>query len=88
MQSRKPHTLSLFQLLSRFFPETPRFLLVHGKYDEALSVLRRVAKWNKKEMPLDDIKLPQQAENEKADFRDLFYNKEITMTTLVTWFSW
>jgi hypothetical protein len=62
--------------------------LVHGNYHEARAVLEKVAKWNKKEMPQDDIHIPKQAADEKADFRDLFYNKSITLITLVTWFAW
>jgi hypothetical protein len=62
--------------------------LVHGKHEEARRVLEKVAKWNNKEMPLDDIHVPKQADDEKADFRDLFYNKSIGLITLVTWFSW
>jgi hypothetical protein len=62
--------------------------LVHGKHDEARALLERIAKWNKKEMPQDDIYVPKQADGEKADFRDLFYNKSVTLITLVTWFLW
>ncbi|XP_028394970.1 organic cation transporter protein-like isoform X2 [Dendronephthya gigantea] len=71
-----------------FIPETPRHLLVHGKYEEARAVLERVARWNKKEMPQDDIYVPKQADSEKTDFRDLFYDKSITLITLATWFLW
>lgn len=39
-------------------------------------------------MPQDDIHVPKQATDEKADFRDLFYNKSITVITLVTWLLW
>eukprot|EP00117_Sycon_ciliatum_P012474 scpid66504/ scgid13529/ Organic cation/carnitine transporter 7 len=38
-----------------FFPESPHFLMAIGKRERALSVLKRIAKANKKEMPIGKL---------------------------------
>ncbi|XP_028411397.1 solute carrier family 22 member 16-like isoform X2 [Dendronephthya gigantea] len=71
-----------------FVPETPRYLLVHGRLEEARAILKLIARWNKKQMPQEEIHVSQQATGEKGNFRDIFYNKTVSLLTITTWFLW
>ena len=77
--------LPLFHHL-RFIPESTRYLIVRGRYEETERILREVAKVNKREYP--DVKLVQYKEQRTGDFRDLFASKKMAHKTLVCWFSW
>ena len=42
-------------------PESPRYLIAVGRKKEALEILRKIAKENKKELPAEDIMTAQAA---------------------------
>lgn len=73
----------------RFIPESARWLLVKNKSEQAWKELEKVAAFNRKEMP--DEELEQKDVNEvqrTGDFRDLFNSFNMTKRTLISCFSW
>ena len=73
----------------RFIPESARWLLVKNKSEQAWKELEKVAAFNRKEMP--DEELEQKDGNEAqrtGDFRDLFNSSNMTKRTLISCFSW
>lgn len=72
-----------------FIPESARWLLVKNKSEQAWKELEKVAAFNRKEMP--DEELEQKDGNEAqrtGDFRDLFNSFNMTKRTLISCFSW
>ena len=55
--------------LHSFIPEAVRWLLKKGREPEAREILSKVARWNGKEMPREELFLPK--EERLGDFRDL-----------------
>ena len=72
----------------RFLPESCRYLLVNKRYDEAVKQLERVARWNGKPMPKVELEIPTEVVAEKADVRDLFYDRNVGKVTVASWISW
>ena len=73
----------------RFIPESPRWLLVKNKPEQAWKELQKVADFNRKEMP--DGELEQKdatAAQRTGDFRDLFSSVNMTKRTLISCFAW
>ncbi|XP_047482806.1 organic cation transporter protein-like [Penaeus chinensis] len=62
-----PSVLSLPALW--FIDESPRWLIVKGRHQEALRVLRRAAKWNKVKLPREEelLKVMMEIQNEQGD---------------------
>lgn len=79
----------LFHSSKRFIPESCRWLLVNGKEEEALEQIRKVAKFNGKEMPEEVLSLKDGvAAKRLGDIRDLFSSIKMTSRTLISWFAW
>ena len=73
----------------RFIPESPRWLLVKNKKEEARKKLQKVAAFNRKEMPDEELELKDAKEGQRTgDFRDLFSSFNMTKRTLISCFSW
>ena len=47
-------TTKLLIILCRMVPESPRWLVTKGRFDEALKILKAGAKMNKKTLPSDN----------------------------------
>ena len=75
-----------------FLPESARWLLVSGRVKDAETVLKNIARVNKKEISLEAFALltnsPQEPAQKVADFRDLFRTKVMVHRTTVCWFTW
>ena len=71
----------------RFIPESPRWLLVKNKKEEARKKLQKVAAFNRKEMPDEELEDAKEAQR-TGDFRDLFSSFTMTKRTLISCFSW
>ena len=68
---------SIFILTFLFMPETPYFLLIKGKNDEAVRILMKLRRTNNSENVRLDLERMKKAilesqENEKSSFRELF----------------
>ncbi|KAJ7392479.1 hypothetical protein OS493_012145 [Desmophyllum pertusum] len=72
-----------------FIPESPRWLLAHGKPNEAMEELKKVAAFNRKAMPEGELEQKDASSTQRqGDFRDLFNSIEMTKRTLISWFAW
>ncbi|MBC7317825.1 MFS transporter [Candidatus Bipolaricaulota bacterium] len=71
--------------IRRHVPESPRFLLVHGREEEARQVLIRVAKENGRPLP-DNFRL-HAPKILRARVRDLWH-KKYARTTALLWLIW
>ncbi|XP_073237426.1 uncharacterized protein [Porites lutea] len=84
--------LSALGLPSLFFwwliPESPRWLLVKGKVEQAEKGLAEIARFNGKEMPQEPLLAPVDGEKSSGGFRDLFATLKMSRITLVSWFGW
>ena len=72
--------------LLRFLPESVRWLLLNNKVNEAKEQLARVAKFNRKPFPDDDLKIPDEIKT--GNIFQVFSNREITKTILICWDIW
>lgn len=79
-----------FVLFYKFVPESIRWLRLHGQSEEVEKVFRRMAKWNKKEIP-QNIKLrpvPEHVKNAKTGVTELFKTGRRALSTLNLGFAW
>ena len=73
-----------------FIPESVRWLHVHGKTDDAMDVFRRMARWNKKEIP-ENVTLKAMSKDlssHKTNPLELFRTSQMTFRTLVQGYAW
>ncbi|XP_013421049.1 organic cation transporter protein [Lingula anatina] len=78
-----------------FLPESPRWLLSQGRYDEVVTIAKRIAKGNNKPLPDMDAFVQQCEEemhlaqrNRRYRFWDLFRTPTLTRTTTMIMFIW
>ena len=76
----------IFNFFHSFIPESVRWLLKKGQQSEARTILAKVARLNKKEMPEVELKMPK--EETLGDLRDLFSSRKMAHRTLVSWLIW
>ncbi|XP_065054938.1 synaptic vesicle 2-related protein-like isoform X2 [Rhopilema esculentum] len=75
-----------FLLLSKWVPESPRYLLTVGRKKEALEILKNIAKENGKEMPAEKI-ITSEIPVGNGKLMDLF-GRDYRRTTLTVWIIW
>ena len=77
-----------FDSFLRFVPESPRLLLSKGREEEAITVLEKMSKMNKRPLP-DDLVLQRPVIPEKRiSFLQLFRSCKIAKLTLISWDLW
>ena len=82
---RTLRSLCQFSIILRVVPESPRWLIGMGRFDEALKILKGGAKMNKKTLPPDSelldmmekVKQSAELEEEEADNPETFKEKVI-----------
>ena len=80
-----PRKLSVF---CRVVPESPRWLLIQGRGEEAREVLDRLARGNGTQLPAAELKKPLSTGGEKVSMLDLFRGRSIRQRTVVLVISW
>lgn len=71
-------------------PESLRWLLVKGKMEEAEKLYRKIARINRKQLPMEGLEIDTGTDKETrlGDVRDLFKTRSLAKTTLISWFCW
>lgn len=82
--------LLVFSISCIWLPESARFLITSGRYDEAYMTLRRVAHLNRRPMPPGRLieSTSRRANAEKRGHFSSLFVDELFKTTLLLWFIW
>ena len=73
----------------RFVPESIRWLNLNGRQEEAMKLLRRIAKFNKKQLPDNvTLKAPFVGPKVKTSPIDLFVPTKMALQSLVQSYTW
>ena len=81
----------LTYVLLPYLPETPHFLLVSGKKEEAFAVVKKMAAFNGLSLPLslEGLKpLPAEVTREKGSVKELLSSPLMRQLTLLLWVMW
>lgn len=88
------HVTFIFELLIhllffRFIPESVRWLRITNQTDKAMTTLRKVAKFNKKEFPdviLKPVERPE--ENKHGSLLDIFRPCRMAIKSVIQGYTW
>jgi putative MFS transporter len=71
--------------IRRYVPESPRYLLVEGREQEAREVLRQVAETNSTEITFDHLEVKRRQESVTVS---ALWRQRFAKTTLMLWIAW
>ncbi|XP_057304312.1 uncharacterized protein LOC130641507 [Hydractinia symbiolongicarpus] len=77
-------------LFYKFVPESVRWQRLNGKDEQVAECFRRIARWNKKEIP-EGVQVERRSSNDishHASPLDLFVHRKIAIQTLVQGYAW
>ena len=70
-------------------PESPRWLLSKGKREEAMAIIEKLSRWNRKPLTKEMIlSLESGGEATKGRFWQLFTTRSLAFRTLVIFINW
>ena len=73
----------------RLIPESTRWLRVNGKSKEAVDILKRIAKFNKKNIPDFELAVVKQDTSKgTGNYLDLFRPKKIAFRSVIQGYAW
>ncbi|VDI80395.1 Hypothetical predicted protein, partial [Mytilus galloprovincialis] len=75
-------------LANKMIPESSRWLLRQGKYDDAENIIQKIAKVNKKKIPARIIDEKTLETPETANMYHLFSTLEMTKRTIILLWNW
>lgn len=74
-------------LFFKFIPESTRWLHLHGRTDQAIEIYKKIAKFNKRELP--DIKLAKiDLPEDSGNILNLFRPRKMTWSSLIQGYAW
>ena len=77
-----------YNRIRRFIPESVRWLNLNGKKEKAMEILRKIAKFNMKEIPSNVTLKGQSKEVASGSYIDLFKTWSIAKETIVQFYAW
>jgi len=74
--------------MCRIMPESPRWLISKGRYQEATKIVEKIAKVNKVQLP-DDVIGEDTIENQRSySVMKMFTVPKLLIRTLIIYFNW
>ena len=80
--------LSKYSLYFRIIPESPRWLLSRGKFNEAEEIIKKCAKVNGVKLPEPLIDRDTLDEGEKQSVLKMFTSPRLLLRTLIIYLNW
>jgi OCT family organic cation transporter-like MFS transporter 13 len=80
--------LAFLFFMTRMIPESSRWLMSQGKYDDAENIIQRIAKVNKKKIPSRIIDEKTLETPKAANVYHLFSTFTMTKRTLILLWNW
>ena len=79
----------IFDIFTRLIQESPRWLLLHNKEEEAKFVFSKIAvKWNKRQLPNNLLLQKPPSTEKRANVFQLFRTWNMAKKTLISWNLW
>lgn len=83
-----PFTICLIEFFTRLLPESPRWLINRGKFEEAKVIIRKIAKRNKVEVTEKQLDSLECDETATGQLWHLFTSRVLFVRTIVIFINW